>query len=780
VSRALNIAAAGAPMPADTPPPHAGHLEPALFSLEIEGCSAPWTVRSFRAEEHVSRPYTVELDAFTTDTEVDPEALLGESCQLSLARDGQRRSFAGLILGIERSAGGEGKIGLQLTVGPALALLGHRSDRRIWQLTSAVDIVAEIIRGPLAAYDREARWELDRSAYEPREYCVQHGESDLDLVHRLLAEEGIHYHFEIEDGRERVVFTGLSARAPVLQLHTADAQRRERGCMLFIAHGAGSTAEEAVSDFSWRRRLVSSASRVRAWSWEAAQEAPQRHSLDSDRNDGSDPGLRKADGARTVYEIIAPAPRSSAAEERERCVRHERRALAASRGRGRGDAIHLSAGHRFALLGHPDPTCDRGYFLTRVTHRGDAPEAQLHAHAESSAPRYRADFECIAEQTPYRPCPPRARTPQLETAIVVGPPGAGIHTDEHGRIQVRFHWDRREGEEAASCWLRVTQSWAGNGFGTLFLPRIGQEVVVDYLGADPDRPLVVGSLYNSLQRPPFTLPDDKEISGLRSDSTPGGGGHHELSFDDTKGRETLRIRAQRNMVERVLHDQTSTVGHNKSVKVEEIFSSDVGNEVLEVRESASRWVGDHYDVRVARGDMMTAVEQGTLTTVVEQGDMITRVGQGHSSTEVMVGDLRTTVLRGGSITHANRGVSVESAAGDISGRANGAVNLEAITAHIGLLAGESISMRAKSGDVGVFADTGNIVAKAKEQIEFDATFFAVEPSGGIRLESPRAITLACGASKLVLGPKGIVLSGPKISSLSTGPNSISGTTIHLN
>lgn len=328
-----------------------------------------------------------------------------------------------------------------------------------------------------------------------------------------------------------------------------------------------------------------------------------------------DPGVAEARGERTIYEIVAADPDADDDESRRHAVRHQRRGLERGRGRGEADAIHLRAGRRFAVVGHPDPRCDRGYLVVHARHRGDAPEAQLHADADAPTPRYRCAFTCAADDDPFRPAAPPRPRPALETAIVVGPEGEAIHTDEHGRIQVRFHWTRPTGDATApqadeaeadgrpaTAWLRVAQAWAGAGFGALFLPRIGHEVVVDYLGGDPDRPLVVGCLYNSLHPPPFTLPDDKAKSGLRTDSTPGGGGHHELSFDDTKGRETLRIRAQRDLVERVLHDRTTTIGNDRWTTIEGVDNTNVsGMQHVSVDGSATRWVGVDYDVTVATG-----------------------------------------------------------------------------------------------------------------------------------------------------------------------------------
>ncbi len=749
----------------------ANHLAPVRFTLEIERDEpSAWTVRSFDIDERLSQPTRIELDALTGDPKLDTGALLGRSAALSLDRDGPPRTFAGLIIGVEERSRGEDQLGVHLRIAPALALLRHRHQRRIWQLKSVVEICTAILRGPLAAHGRSLRWELDASAYEPREYCVQHGESDLDMVHRLLAEEGIYYRFEVEEGREVVVFADSSARAPVISVASSDPERREEGVLPFIPTGAGSTGEESISDFSWRRDLVPTATLTRTWDWRDATSPPEElHTEDY----APDPGVAEPEGDRTVHEIVAPSRTSERSQEHLHRVRHQRRALTSARGYGRGDAIGLRPGYRFALVGHPDPKCDRGYLLTRARHRGDAPEVQLHAHADAQLPRYGVDLTCIAEETPFRPPAPPAVRARLETAIVVGPPPPEeIHTDEHGRVQVRFHWDRRCAEEASTCWLRVTQSWAGIGFGALFVPRIGQEVVVDYLDGDPDRPLIVGSLYNSRHRPPFELPQEKERSGLRSDSTPGGGGHHELSFDDTKGREVLRIRAQRDMSERVLHDKTTVVGRQRTIEVGEHYAREVGGlETLTVTESATRWVGGHYNVCVASGDLETLVEKGDVTM---------------------------NLAEGAALTTAEQDIALQSRAGSIACEAQVELNLESVRGALQLCAGTDLRAHARSGDLTLHAEKAALVALAAKRMDLTVTdgllnIYAAKglqmetdnylkgvATEGLMLESPKTIILKCGASSLTISSTSIVLDSPTISSSAVGAHRISGSTISLN
>ncbi|MEZ4381128.1 MAG: type VI secretion system tip protein TssI/VgrG [Nannocystaceae bacterium] len=768
------------------------HLPPPAFHLEFvaappEVADATWIVRGFAADERLARPFRVDVDVITTDVDLDPERLLGSSAALVLERADDRRSFAGIVVAVEVAARDAAHLGLSVRIEPALGLLAHRRDRRVWADRSAVEIIEGIIDGPLAAHGRCARWQL-RASYGPRAHCIQHGESDLELVHRLLAEEGIHYRFEVEGGREVVVFTDASPEAPVVEVRSADVERRVRGALPYVVAGLGSTGEEAIRELVWQRRLVSSATALRTWRWQAAAE-PHEEALFEDY--APDPGVAEAGGDRTVYEIVAPDPGASDDEARRHAVRHQRRGLGRGRGRGEADAIHLRAGRRFAVVGHPGIAGDRGFLVLEAHHRGDAPEAQLHADAEAPTPRYRCTFTCAAAEDPYRPPTPSRPRPGLETAIVVGPEGEAIHTDEHGRIQVRFHWTRPQGDpiaaaddeaaaegRPATAWLRVAQAWAGAGFGALFLPRIGHEVVVDYLGGDPDRPIVVGCLYNSLHPPPFTLPDDKAKSGLRSDSTPGGGGHHEISFDDTKGRETLRVRAQRDLLEHVLHDRKATIGNDRWTGIKGLDVTEVGGmQHLHVDGSATRWIGAHYDLTVDGGDLTTTLVSGSYACVVEAGDHRTRVDRGAAQVQ------------------AKAGIALLVDDGDLVGRAQGSVELAAATGAIQASASVGIGARTSEGPIRLTAETGPLELDARSgRIDVTPGCLDIRAGDGVRvradklvsetadtlIEATSGLVLKCGSSTIILKPNKIHISAASITSDAVGNHTISGALINLN
>jgi type VI secretion system secreted protein VgrG len=221
----------------------------------------------------------------------------------------------------------------------------------------------------------------------------------------------------------------------------------------------------------------------------------------------------------------------------------------------------------------------RKYLVLSVTHRGEQPQA-LGVSGTGLESGYSNEFECIPADVPFRPAewPGRPEMRGVQTAIVVGPAGEEVHTDEYGRVKVQFHWDRRgKRDENSSCWVRVSQVWAGQGWGAMWIPRIGHEVIVDFVEGDADRPIITGRVYHGNNQPPYPLPDKKTASTIKSDSSPGGGGSNELRFEDQKGGEEVYLHAQKDLTIAVENDKNQTVGHDETLSVGNDRKKTVGN-----------------------------------------------------------------------------------------------------------------------------------------------------------------------------------------------------------
>jgi uncharacterized protein involved in type VI secretion and phage assembly len=328
-------------------------------------------------------------------------------------------------------------------------------------------------------------------------------------------------------------------------------------------------------------------------------------------------GALGAKGLNEVYDHHSPFlfPKwVFTADEAPRMLRQARRR--ASVARGESGSPDLSVGHKFQLENHPVAQLDGTYALVSVEHRGET-----RGRGDQPFTTYTNAFECVPASMAYPPPRPRRKSVQVTlTATVVGPRGEDIYVDDRGQIRVQFHWDR-EGtfDDRSSCWIRTMQPWAGAAWGHQFIPRVGMEVVVVFEGGDPDKPMVIGTLYNGTHPPPFILPGDKTRSGVRTQSTPGGDGHNEISFQDAAGREQLYILAQRDLDEVVRRNHTLTVERDQRIEVRGSRTDTIENESQSVVKGDRRSEIQGSRIDVVKGDANDRVT-GALVTRVEGGE----------------------------------------------------------------------------------------------------------------------------------------------------------------
>jgi type VI secretion system secreted protein VgrG len=531
-------------------------LPTAQFTFSCEALrDAVWHVRRFTLVEGVSEPYRLSIEIRSEDLAVEFEKLLGAPCGLQIERSVTTRVVYGMVAQLTELGVAAERVGFLLEVVPAFGLMAQVVNTRFFQEKSAPEILDAVLSGPLGVEGRRVRMDLDPGAYEKREYCVQYRESDFDFASRLMQEEGILYYFEHdpEGGAELLVLAGGSDRCKRISVLDGGAT------IPYIEPGHGVTSSESIGTLTLTRALRTTSVVQRDFDWLKPAESPYMH----DR--------RVKDARNRDREVFEHDDRRLFSDDGAKRVRRKQETHAQN-GKlyvGTSDVTELTPGTTFDLLGHPHAQLDHGYLLLRVRHRGEAPEETMFGGG-AEADRYRNEFEVIEQETPWRPEPTLSKPKAygLQTAIVVGPQGEEIHTDEHGRVKVHFHWDRISPfDDTASCWIRVAQRWAGPGWGALILPRIGMEVIVEFLDGDPDRPLVTGCVYNGQNRPPYPLPQEKTKSTLKSESSPGGGGFNELRFEDAKGSEEIYIHAQRDMNETILRNQSTSVGADQSLSV---------------------------------------------------------------------------------------------------------------------------------------------------------------------------------------------------------------------
>ena len=641
----------------------AGPLPPVRYEFRVQGgrgdaARGLWRVRSFRMIEAISEPYRITLEVVLDAALVDLDELLGDACEIALDRRASPRRIYGVILAGEELGRAGGRHHLRLEIGPALALLDQRVDTRAWQERSAPEVLHEVLAAPLAELGRKVKMDgLDRARYPIRDYCVQYRESDLDFASRLMEEEGISYYFTHEGGAEVLVLVdGNHGFAALLG----------DGEVVPLIEGAHDTAPaESLQRLHAGRRLTPTAVAQRSFDWQRPSEAPAAIRPAADRRGRQ----------REVYahdDVAYPGD-----EARHAAIAQERLRVREQVAAGEGNVTAFRAGGHFALGGHG--AGDARYLVTKVTHRGECPdEAILAALAgDAPAPRYANAFECVPLTAAFRP--PRAhkrpRVMGVQTATVTGPPGEEVHCDEHGRIKILPHWDRLSAaDETSSWWVRVAQPVAGAGWGVLALPRVGMEVVVDFIDGDPDRPLVVGCVYNGDNPPPYALPGDKTKTTIRTSSSPGGGGYNELRFEDQAGAEEVFLHAQRDYnavvnASRTLSvgaGDTTTVGANRTAVIGANDSTAVGaSKSVTVAANYAESCGANHAVSVGAAESISvgaaqSVSVGAAQSVSVGGAQSVSVGADQSIT---VGGSQTTTVAG-SQTNTITGDQIDVVTGD--------------------------------------------------------------------------------------------------------------------
>ena len=541
-----------------------------LLELKVASPEPDLSVRRFAIREGINTLYSVGVVFRSKSTAIDLEGIVGKPAELRVVsgyqhvRLGGERVWTGLCNRVELvQVEAAGLSTYSLSIVPILWLLTQKNDYRIFQHQSIPDIIDEV----LDRWRIPRIWEIDRGKYPKLEFKVQYDESDFTFFNRMLQEAGISFVFTHGDDAGSKLL--LSDR-----LHTGDA----RPPMPFLDHMTQSAEREFVS----KVRIVRD---VRPGKVTLRDYDPRRprHELFGKAADGASearyeqyhyqPGgfmVEGGGGGDTPVADDRGIARQKDAAGDDRAAR----ALAARREGTRAvafetNAIDVSPGRIFSMLGHPHAWLagSERLLITDFTISGTH---DLDWHMSGRA---------VFASSEYRPAPitPKPVVTSVQTATVVGPDGQEIHTDEFGRVRLAFQWDRLgRKDDTSSCWIRVSQGWAGKGYGLIALPRVGQEVLVAFLNGDPDYPIVVGRTYSAITPVPRKLPDSKTESVLRSNSSPGGVGASEVAFDDVKGNELVQWSAHKNMRRLIKNDYVSTIGHDrtKNVSVNELETTD--------------------------------------------------------------------------------------------------------------------------------------------------------------------------------------------------------------
>ena len=528
------------------------------------------------ATEGLSKLFTFEVELLHEENEpgfnptvVEATSIIGKAVTIKIdQRDGTVRELTGIV---NRFSQGNRDVRFSYyyaTIVPHVWILTQKSQSRIFQNLSVPDILKQVFTG------FDVSWQI-QGVTNKRNYCVQYRETDFDFACRLMEEEGIYYCFEHSDGKHKMVV----ANTP--QSHQNCPSKNRIPYFLDVTR----QYEDFVTSINrWQTDYQLQTGKVTFWDHNFQLPTKKLdHQQTSMFSVGDNQKLELYDfpgGYARKYDGISSSGGEQSSElaqvdtDKQGSVKIMMQSLDAQYKviSGAGDCSAMTSGYRFELFNHPNNNSNGQYVITSITH--EAEQNPTYVSNNQAENPYSNAFACIAHGNNAPPFRPPQKTPKpivhgSQTAFVVGPVGEEIFTDKYGRVKVQLHWDR-DGQVNAnsSCWVRVAQTWAGNKWGTMFIPRIGMEVIVNFLEGDPDQPIITGCVYNPQTMPPYTLPDEKTKSTIKSNSSKGGGGFNEFRFEDKKGSEQIFIHAEKNQDIRVKNDAMETILHDRHLIIE--------------------------------------------------------------------------------------------------------------------------------------------------------------------------------------------------------------------
>lgn len=727
--------------------------------IDVRGDSLPGDAAAIRyeAREAVSRPYEVDVELSTEDASFRAKDCLRNRAIVTLTDDsGGMRHFDGIIDRAAFAYTTGTRLHFRIRLRPTVAALGFREGSRIYQEKSAVDVVKEIFAA--AGVDNVA-WQLGET-YAPREYIVQYRETELAFVQRLLEDEGIFFFFrQTEAGHTMVLADDPGAFAPA-----DDAPE------VLFAMSQG-FAGQPLSDLARTRRLRTTSVHLRDYDFEKPQQYPE--------------GVLPAEDAWPMPRYEYPGGFTSGDVATRLAKRRISEARAeADTARGSSRAIGLRCGVPFLVEGAAQASLNGEFVVTALRTWGEqtregAANADPRPTLASGGPNEvcKNEFVAIPKGAPYAPprATPKPRIRGIQTAIVTGP-GAeeqAIHVDKYGRVKVRFYWDRvGQQDDTSSCWLRVLEPPMG---GAMFLPRVGWEVAVAFFEGDPDRPFVVGRMYNAEKTPPYALPGTQASGSIKTYSSPGGAACNEIKMGDSGGGQGFDLHAAKDLNITVGNDKNETVGVDETHDVTVNMQVSIGaNETIDVGGNQSRDVGAVLSHKI--GGAQT-IDVGGNETDNATANYVEKVGGDRSYT---VGGNFITVSNGvmtdvdGSLSRSVGAAQLTASVATIQDSIGGAV-----TENVGAVKAEIVK-GVSSETIGGSKNLTSLAAElhlVKGSLTSEVTGSVTQMVGGIHYEkvagdySVKAPIIAVigaigvlkgGGSELKLGGGPVVLKGSKV------------------
>jgi type VI secretion system secreted protein VgrG len=664
--------------------------------------------------EQLGRPFVIKVDLLSEQPAVDFLKLIGEAATIrwnmpDVSGQTKKRYFSGYFRSFVQRPRADGFYCYEATIVPWLWFLTRTADCRIFHsaMTEPPDemTVPGILKKVFKDHGFDDYTPSLTGSYRKMDHCVQYRETDFNFVSRLMEQEGIYYFFDHEG----------EGGSPKHKLKLVDAMSAHSEYPNYesIKYRASAESPDARGNIlSWSRmkQVQPGAYKVNDFDFKRPK-TPLLGGGTKDRN--------HANSTFEMYDFAANYADEEAGDYGDRYGKLRIEELQAQHDLivGQSDCPGLVCGSKFTLEDHPRSDENGTYVIVGVNYRctAEAYKTSSQGQGGQQEKRFVCDFTAIPANSVFRPArtTPKPRIQGPQTAMVVGKAGEEILTDEFGRIKVQFHWDRYSpANENTPCWVRVAQSWAGKNWGSIFIPRIGQEVIVEFLDGNPDRPIVTGAVYNGESKPPYTLPDNATMSTIKSNSSKGGGGFNEFRFEDKKGSEQVFIHAEKDQDIRVKHDAKEWIGNDRHLHV-----------IAKQYETVDADKHTHV-----KGDQLQKVD-GNLGKTIGKDEISKITGNKHIA---VTGDY---VLKAdGNLHEKVTGNHHEQTTGDIRLTATGKVDISA------------------SGGAAIVSDGGNVHVKGLVVV----------------IEGATQLSLKAGPSFVDIGPSGVSISGPMVNINSGG------------
>lgn len=655
-------------------------LENRSVWMEGDYSAKPVNLKNARIVEGLSLLTQTTIEFLSSNDALDLQDLLGKTITLAIkdAAD-QNRYFSGTCISVEYVGLYEGLSHFVAETRPFLWFLTRRLESRIFQDKTVVDIIQEVLNDYGFWSDVEKK---TTGNYKSRVYCVQYAETDFDFICRLMEEEGIYYYFVQDNKKLKMVLAdSISAHKSTpgkseFDFHFKEAQYRRKDDHIFDwSEATGvTTGKITLNDYDFENPKADK---------KTAKALPKGNHSHKSYEHYRYPGHSRVDGTGDDFTK----------------VRMEAEAVKHKLSRGAGNIRTLGVGQTFKMKGHPRLHNNIEYLLTHAVHHlkietdyeDQETKKPLFDNTipvdEDNKDTYRIIFDVIPKAEPFR-APQTTPWPKLlglQTAVVTGPSGEEIYTDKYGRIKVQFFWDRvGKKDDNTTCWVRCVMPWTGKNWGMVSIPRIGQEVAIQFEEGDPDRPICTGMLYNADTMPPYTLPVNKTQSGIKTRSSSKGGeqNYNELVFEDKKENEFIRFHSEKDYFQTVENnaeikigldkkdpgDLTQTIYHTKTETIQtgdHVFSVDAGSQSIFIKTNHTETI-EGTSTETITGDTSTTVKEGNYTQIISMGDYAEKISEGDVTRDVSRGNEKVTVALGDYTLDASAGSVIISAGTKIS------------------------------------------------------------------------------------------------------------------